>query len=137
MKKYIFLEHTADVRLKIQASTLEELFQAALEGMNSLMKKKINHETEKTVKEKFSLSAADESALLVDFLSEILTISQIDKTVFTTAIFEKLTEQELEASIHGVPVYSFDNDIKAVTYHEAYVKKNEKDEYEALIIFDI
>ena len=145
MKKYSFLEHTADIRLKLEASTLEELFESALEGMASLMFKTstpsmvsdLQSRSYRTIKESLTLSAADPTALLVDFLSEVLTVSHIDKAVFDKVTLKKLTDQELEATIHGIAVDAFEEDIKAVTYHEAYVKKNNAETYEGLIIFDI
>jgi len=48
-----------------------------------------------------------------------------------------LTETEIEVKVFGRKVEEFEEDIKAVTYHEAEVKKNEKGEYETMLVFDI
>ena len=91
MKNYTILPHTADVRLKVEASSLKELFSAALDGMNSIMK----HDGKSSE-------------------------NKISKKIKITS-----------------PIETFDEDVKAVTYHEAQVKKNEKNNYEVTIIFDI
>ena len=56
-------------------------------------------------------------ALLVDFLSEILYQSQINKEIYNNVKFNKFTITELEAEIFGQKVERFGEDIKAVTYH--------------------
>ena len=136
MRSYELISHVADVRLKVEGDTLEELFTAALEGMNHIAKK----EEEKIpcdLVEKFSLASIDSTVLLVDFLSEILTSMHIDKAIYTEVKFDELTEKMLKVKIRGHKVESFEEDIKAVTYHEAEIKKNEKGNLEVIIVFDI
>lgn len=135
MKQYTLLEHTTDIRLKLEASTLPELFTVALEGMSALIKKKVSGNA--LVSEEIALQATDVTALLIDFLSEVVTKSHIKKTVYTQVIFSELTETTLNAIVSGSVVDFFDEDIKAVTYHEAYVTHNEKGIFEAQVIFDI
>jgi len=136
MKHYELIAHTADVRLKLEASTLEELFEAALLGMAELIKPEACPKT-CHLKNEINLSCVDPIALLVDFLSEVLTLTQTDKVIYCKIEFKKLTETELNATIFGITVDSFDEDVKAVTYHEADVKKNEKGNYTTVIVFDI
>ena len=58
MKTYKILEHTADIRLNVQASTLKELFIAALEGMSSIMKpSKDSSSTNSATKNAFKVPA--------------------------------------------------------------------------------
>ncbi len=137
MRSFEILPHTADLRLKISGDSPEELFRAAVEGMASIIKKDACGDAGAEIKKKVSLNSADRTALLVDFLSEVLTVSQTDKIVFCDASFEKLTETELTAEVIGPKVDEFDEDIKAVTYHEANIVQNEKGQWETIIIFDI
>lgn len=136
MKHYSLLEHTSDIRLKLEASTLQELFTVALEGMNVQLKHKALHDTP-TVTEEVFFKSMDVTALLIDFLSEILTLSNIKKCIFTQVTFHLLTQNEIKATVRGVPVDSFNDDIKAVTYHEAFVQQNERGNFESLVVFDI
>lgn len=133
------MAHTADVRLKVSGTTLEEIFRSALEAMAYLQKKDFCSEQKRgiTVQEKIKLKAADATILLIDFLSEALTLSQINKAIYCEVIFEQLSATNLIAVVSGSKPDNFDEDIKAVTYHEAELKQNSKQQFETVIIFDI
>ncbi|MCR4324425.1 MAG: archease [Candidatus Curtissbacteria bacterium] len=138
MKSFKVKPHVADVRLRVKADTLPELFEAALLGMNQIFKKdsKIK-DNQNLLIEHIKIESNDQTSLLVDFLSQILTLSQINKAIFSYVDFKKLGEHDLEAEIQGFKIESFDEDIKAVSYHEAEISKNKKGEYQTTIIFDI
>jgi SHS2 domain-containing protein len=130
--------HTADVRLEVSGSELPQLFESALAGMNEIMKKGFFEETNVPTKiERVELTAGDTTTLLVDFLSEALTKSHMANILFNRVEFDELTETSVRAKLHGVPVARFEQDIKAVTYHEAEVRKNNQGRYETTIVFDI
>jgi SHS2 domain-containing protein len=135
MKSYRYLSHTADVRLKLKAGSLNELFESALEGMNNILKEGLH--LKPSIKETFEIKSVSTTALLVDFLNEVLTLSNLNKVIFNKLEIEKINDREISGSLCGVPVNYFDEDIKAVTYHEAEVIKNEQDEFETVLIFDI
>jgi SHS2 domain-containing protein len=145
MRSYKFLSHVADVRLKVEGDSLEELFLAALEGMGNLIKKDAcvsnpeqnEQSTEELLKEKIEISSSDTTALLIDFLSEVLTYTQVNKAVYCKAKIEKINNNFLSVTIFGKHVDKFDEDIKAVTYHEAEIKKNEAGNFETVVVFDI
>lgn len=139
MRSFCLLPHTADARLRVSGKTTEELFQFALEGMAHILKKDFcNHEQGLyLVKDSIHVKSPDITSLLIDFLSEILTLSHIRKTVYCVAIFQRFSTTEIIATIKGNKVNHFDEDIKAVTYHEAEVKKNQDDQMETTIVFDI
>lgn len=136
MRTHEILSHTADVRLKAEGSSREELFRAALEGMADIQNARITKH-ESRIRKDIKIQASDQTALLIDFLSEALTQSQIEKAVFDEVVFSKLTSGELEAEISGERAEGFEEDIKAVTYHGAEIKKNDKDNYEVTVLFDI
>jgi SHS2 domain-containing protein len=135
VKKYEIFEHTADIRLKVEGTTYEELFESALDGMNALLVPD-NFAKSIQIKECVSLEAQDITVLLVDFLSKVLTLSYTDKSIFNITKFITLTQQSLEVIIAGANVKKFNKDIKAVTYHEAHVCKNKNNNYETIIVFD-
>lgn len=139
MRRFKLLSHTADVRLKVEGDSLEELFTAAMEGMFEFAKHGFCA-TDKNfpISENIKISSGDITALLIDFLSEILTLSQEKKAIFCRLEFVKLIETEVEVRVLGAEVEKFNEDIKAVTYHEADIKKNPKTGlYETNIVFDI
>lgn len=138
MKAFKLLSHTADVRLQVKASTLEELFSIALAGMNELIKKEAcQDKNDFTIEKKITLSSVDTTALLIDFLSEVLSLSHKEGAVFCRVAFTELNNESLRAIIKGKQVDSFDEDVKAVTYHEAEVKKNKQGNWETVIVFDV
>ncbi len=93
--KYEILEHRADLKIRAFGKTKEELFSNMLSGMSENMKPELQKPGEKT-KRKIKLSSFDFQALLVDFLSEILYLSQVNKEVFFEAKFKKFSENEGE-----------------------------------------
>lgn len=132
------LPHRADLRIKVWGAGLEEVFQSALAGMNEVLKPGFCQAERQFSKEvKLELEASDPTVLLVDFLSQVLTASQEQKVIYCKADFENLTSQAVAVKLQGMAVEGFDRDVKAVTYHEAEVKKNEKGEFETVIVFDI
>lgn len=136
MKKFTINAHTADIRLFAQGSTLQELFMAGLEGMAEI----IAPGTCKTPYQhthKISTLSMDSTTLLIDFLSEALTQTHVNKIIFCSGKFITLSNTALDIEIYGNQVDHFDEDIKAVTYHEAEVKKNAEGIFETVIIFDI
>ena len=132
-----YLPHTADIRMRVTAPSLEKLFIRAVEGMNGILKEEFCR-LAIPVKNGTTLefSGTDHTAMLVDFLSEVLSLSYAEKRIFCD-IEIVLSEDRLWARLFGVPVGIFDEEIKAVTYHEAKVDRNDKDEWEATILFDI
>jgi len=141
MNIYNIVPHTGDLRLKVESDSLSGLFQVALTGMAEILKKdyKMMLNKHPFVRE-ISISAQDETALLIDFLSEVLTRSYIDKAVFFKSDFLVLEQTRLMAYITGVKLNEedkFDEDIKAVTYHEADIRRSDKGQYETMIVFDI
>ncbi|MBI5071823.1 archease [Candidatus Falkowbacteria bacterium] len=142
MKKYEILEHTTDLKIRAFGKTKEELFLNMLKGMFESVKPKILTTPSPSLKRrgirtrKINIKSADEQSLLVDFLSEALTLSDINNEAYFEVEFEKLTETELEAEIFGAPVKSFSTEIKAVTYHGLEIKKTDGG-WEATVLFDI
>ena len=67
----------------------------------------------------------------------MLTLAQEEKAVFCVLTLLKLADTEVEASIEGIPAEGFDEDIKAVTYHQAEVHRKEGGEWETLLVLDI
>lgn len=137
MNFYEILPHTADVRLRAVGETLEDLFEQAVLGMAQILKHNANlAKIDANIAKKIILSAPNSTILLIDFLSGVLTASYEEKAVFLKVKFSKILETELEAEIFGPRADGFDEDIKAVTYHEAKIIKT-KDGLEATVIFDI
>jgi SHS2 domain-containing protein len=136
--KIEYLPHTADIRMKIGGSDLEELFQAGVKGMGNILRDDFCDKHDSFDQQsKIEIGASDLTCLLIDFLSEILSISYAEKSVFCKVDFIAFTPLKLIANIYGRQIRGFDEEIKAVTYHEANVNRDNNGQWETMVIFDI
>jgi len=134
-KKYQFLEHKADLKIKAFGATKEELFRNMLLGMQDSQKPEVAGI--ETVKREIKVNSADFPALLVDFLSEVLYLNQTNKEIYNKINFKKFTDNEIEIELTGKKVERFGEDIKAVTHHDLDIHRKEDKEWEATVLFDI
>lgn len=118
------LKHTADVRIAVEASTIENLFRDALKGLKELVKKNAADEKYQT-RRMIHVTSPERTSLLIDFLNEVLTQMHLHREIYDDMRFLKFSESEIEAEIIGVGVGFFDQDVKAVTYHEANVSEHQ------------
>jgi SHS2 domain-containing protein len=141
MKKYEVLEHPAELRLRVYGKTLEELFKNAVLAMARILSRRGGTKSELKVKnskckiELLKIESLDINSLLVDFLSEILARSQINKCVYYVSS-SKIQDSRLEAELVALPRERFKEDIKAVTYEDLDIKKI-NDTYQTDLVFDI
>lgn len=136
--KYEFLPHTADIRMRLSGNDPADLFCAGVRGMASVLKEDICSKQEASVLERsVVLESSDRTALLVDFLSEILTLSYVENAVFCTARFNQISETALACTVYGIPIDHLDEEIKAVTYTEALVERKDNGKWVSDIVFDI
>lgn len=141
-KKYEYLEHTADIKFLAYGNTLEEVFEnAALAMFNVIIDTgKVSGETTRDV----DLTSPDLESLLVDWLSEILYLFEVDELVFWKFGVEKIREEEgrysIKAIASGEPYYPeshpFETEIKAVTYNQLKLEKT-ADGWRAQVVVDI
>jgi SHS2 domain-containing protein len=138
--RYKILPHTADLRLKIFGKTEEELFSNALLGLAAVIKK----DAEKLAKrkpaggyEKIVIEGHNREELLISFLNEVLVQANINKKIYIWVKFLKLSPYILEAHIFGTSVDHFDEDVKAVTYHDVKITQNKRGIFEVTITLDI
>ena len=127
--KYNYLDHTADIAVDIEASTVEELFIGAAFALQETICE--SNENNSTVEEEIKLSDALMEILLVSFLSELNYLFQSENWMFSSIHEIKIRNVDqawnLNAKIGG---YKFDrtmmklkSEIKAVTYHQMEVKQ--------------
>jgi len=136
MKKFEILPHIADFKIKSFGKTKEGLFLNSLLGMIEGLKPEIK-KPKNEIKRKIKIKSPDSAALLVDFLNEVLYLTQTEKAIFKNIEFEKFSETELKAQLFGQKVKRFNEDIKAVTYHSLDIHQKENKTWEATVLFDI
>jgi len=127
-------EHTADLALEVWAPSLETLFVNAAKGMFATSGMQVIEHSERT-NYTIRLCGADDENLLVNFLSELLYLSERDWAGFIDYQIS-LAGYNLEAIVTAVALQSIDKQIKAVTYHDLVIE-HEEGIYCVKIVFDI
>ncbi|MCD6233210.1 archease [bacterium] len=134
MEKYKILEHKADLKIRAFGKTKQNLFSNALLAMSDSQRAEVsNQKTKREIKVK----SPNLSLLLVDFLSEALYLSQVNKEVYKDVEFKKFSDTEIEAELIGNETKSFGEDIKAITYHDLEIYQEGNGIWQATILFDI
>lgn len=131
---YEVVPHVADVRLRVEAASIETLFADALRGMYAVMggepgSSAVTRSVEVT-------DSADQTALLVDFLNEVLHRAHVGGEMFDEVRFERLDQTSLRARLTGTARASFREDVKAVTYHEADLRRMGAS-WSTMLVFDL
>lgn len=133
--RYEILEHKADLKIRAFGRNKEELFLNMLLGMRDSQKPEIK--SRKKTKKELKIKSVDPAALLVDFLNEVIYLSQINKEVYIYINFKKLKNNELEGELIGQKINKFGEDIKAATFHNLEVKQAKNKMWEGTVLFDI
>jgi SHS2 domain-containing protein len=134
MKKYEVLEHKADFKIRVFGKNKPELFLNALLGMVFGLRPELGAAS---AKREIKIKSPDLNTLLVDFLSEVLYLAQVNREVYDNVKFIKFTDTEIEAELFGQKVKRFGEDIKAVTHHDLDIHQRADGNWEAVLLFDI
>jgi SHS2 domain-containing protein len=132
-----FIDHTADVGIRVSAATLEEVFETAGLAFAELVTS--TNSLEYRVERRFTLLEDDIETLLVSWLQELLYLLDTEGLIFGR--FQvKLQDSSLEAAAWGEvfnpEVHEMRTEIKAVTYHQLEVTQSDEG-WQAQVIFDI
>ena len=139
-KSFRILSHTADLRLEVFGKTIGELFHNAASAISHTLAPKYKENPAGKFRETIKIQSANLNALLIDFLNEVLAKSEINKAIYRVLSIKHQVSSEgadLEAEIVGFPVEKFEEDIKAVTYHEADITQDEKGIWKTKLVLDI
>ena len=133
---YEIAQHTADVRLLVSAASADLLFAEAVRGMYAVMRGVPAPDAQRVERTIAVEDSADRTALLVDFLNDVLHRTHVAREMFDEVTFTRFEELSLTATLTGIAPASFDEDVKAVTYHEADVVFD-GDSWRTTLVFDI
>ncbi|HEY7416402.1 MAG TPA: archease [Ktedonobacteraceae bacterium] len=135
---YEVFDHTADVGINAYGDTLAALFIHAAQGMESLMVPP--EQVRGTTSREITAQGHDLVSLLVEWLNELVYLFDTEHLLFCDFAVEAIDETHVVGRAFGEPYDVLRHDIgsaiKAVTWHEAAVKRTESG-YQARIIFDI
>ncbi len=133
MKKYEFLEHPSELKIRSFGKDLPEVFvNSALAMMEFLFgkvsKNKIQHEW-------IEVEADNLESLLIDWLADILYLSNSKKRIYLDYKVLEFSNHKIVADIGSQKALAKD-EIKAVTYHELSISK-QNGLWQATVVYDI
>jgi SHS2 domain-containing protein len=137
MRKFKFLEHTADIKFQAYGKNLNEVFEnSAYAMLNVLSESKIKSKIKKNI----HVKGRDLENLLYNFLEELLFLFDSENFILSKIRKIKIDKKnfKLKAEITGDKSsnYKINLGIKAVTYNEMFVKKM-KDKWVSQVVIDV
>ena len=138
MKRFEVLDHTADIGIIVYGEDLKALFENAGEAFFHLITdmKRVR----RRIRRRIEIRKESLERLMVDWLSELLYLHDVENLLFKEFKVESVGENGLKAIAKGEPfqegVHVIKTEVKAVTYHQIEVRK-ENGKWRARIIFDL
>ena len=138
MKRYEILDHTADIGLVVYGENLKALFENAGEAFFHLITdlRKVKRRVERRI----NIGGESLDRLMVDWLSELLYLHDVENLLFKGFNVEAVGEDGLMAVVKGEPfqqkIHVIKTGVKAVTYHRIEVRQ-EKGGWRAQVILDL
>lgn len=133
---FVELPHTADVKIRAMAPTLESLFS---EAFAALMQVLYGPDRKGGIQREIALDAGDHESLLRDFLSEVLFVAEVDGLVFSGAVIH-LDGCHLAAVLEGEPFdrqrHALGTEVKGISYSGLAIT-HDANGYMLDIVFDV
>ena len=125
VRRYEFLEHTADVLFRAYGNNLSELFENSAEALESVMID-LTNVAPKDIKH-VDLSSDTYENLLFDWLAAVLILFEVESfairrfnvNVKATSLTADCSGEKIDSRKHKLKI-----EVKAVTYHELEIVKN-------------
>jgi len=138
VKPFEVIEHTADIGIVAYGADIKQLFANAALGLFNLMADLGN--LKEDAKRKVELSAEDIEVLLIEWLNELIYISEVEHIIFKRFDISELSSNKLRSICFGEKIKPgqrrLKREIKAATYHMLRMNKVDSG-YKVQIIFDI
>jgi SHS2 domain-containing protein len=130
---YAEVDHTADIAIKVWGEDFFMLLTQAAQGLYTLMG--IVTDTGSSMAYEMSIPLGNRETILVDFLSELLYLVELDSLILDDFVFFE-GQADITVQSTGHKIRSQERAIKAVTYHLLNVKKTATG-VTATITFDV
>ena len=137
-KRFEIFDHTADIGVIVYGENLKALFENAGEAFFRLITdvRKVRYRVEKRIE----IGGETLDRLMVDWLSELLYLHDVENLLFRGFKVESVGEGGLKAVVKGEPfqqgVHVIKTEVKAVTYHRMEVRQD-NGRWRVQIIFDL
>lgn len=134
-----FLEHTADAGMRVWGKSMDLLFTNAAMGLFEMIA--VIDSIDETISIDIEVKADSVEMLFASWLDELIYQHEVEEIFFKRVKILNINSKELSARVFGEPS-NFDKhvvytEIKAVTYHQLYVREIENGIWEAQVIFDL
>ena len=130
------ISHTADVKIRVRAPTLEALFS---ETFKALMQVMYGTDRSRGIFKEIRIESSDIESLLADFLSDVLFVSEVESLVFSDVDI-RIDGLSLTAELTGEPFdpvrHSGGSEVKGISYSGLAITHGAKG-YKLDIIFDV
>ena len=130
------ISHTADVKIQARAPTLESLFS---ETCNALMQVMYGTSRKGQIKREIVVTSDDTESLLLEFLSEVLFVSEVEGIVFSDARV-RINGPNLHAEMEGEPFnkdrHAQGTEVKGISYSGLSIRQDANG-YMVDILFDV
>ena len=138
MKPYHTFDHTADLGLIVTGKSTGDLYENAAVAVFDIITDLGRVEARET--RRISVEGDGLEDLLINYLREILYLYNGERWLLKEIRVIRADDNMLEAEARGEPLdgrkHEIRKEIKAVTYHQAQVRKM-KTGWEARVIFDV
>ena len=137
-KRFEILDHTADIGLIVYGENLRVLYENAGEAFFHIITdlRKVRRRVEKRI----DIKGESLDRLMVDWLSELLYLHDVESLLFKGFKVDSVGEGGLKAIVKGEPfqegVHVIKTQVKAVTYHRIEVRQ-ENGRWRAQVILDL
>jgi SHS2 domain-containing protein len=131
-----FVEHTGEVQLVLEAPSLEALCAEAGRALAELLAGEVPAAAAGEPAEEVTVRAADREALLVEWVNELIFLSEVRKRIYGEFDFESVSEHELVARVRGAEPAHLRTAVKAATFHRLSVAQG-PDGFTATLVLDV
>lgn len=138
MKKYVLIDHTADLGMEVYGKDLKELFQNAGEALFEIICDRA--QVVELVEKQLCVDGDDLEQLMVMWLGELLYLHDAERLLFRRFEIQELEDKMLKAVVYGEAFsegrHTMRTELKAVTYHQIRVRQEET-RWTSRVIFDV
>jgi len=136
MRRFQFIEHTADVGLMAYGRTLAEAFANAAYGLFSII---VEIRAVREIESRqLEISEEDSEGLLFEWLNSLIYLFDVEKVLFKKFNITEFDDHRLKAICYGEKYdpsrHRLKLGVKAATYH---MLKVDKDKNQVRVIFDV
>ena len=133
--RHSFGEHVGEVRLRVEAPTLRELFEETGRALAELSAD-VSHDAAPAAEERVEIAARDRDALLVAWMNELVFRAETRKLVYDDLRVDPVDDTTLRATICGRRPLRVRTAVKAATMHDLRVEED-ADGFAASVVLDV